>query len=371
MRDMLSSKSLVLDLFKTKIQFHKYLFIREEKEMPAKDSNGLLTDELVAEFARLDFRGMNAEAFRALICSDKHRSVRFQTYVQFCPTETLNHVSDRVIADLEYLMKHEFGNYLVQRLVKRDALLSKTVEDCCRTNFVDLASNEYSSRVMQTMLAQSDAFRLFALDSLRSNMRLCFSQMSVVFLLSMSIGIAKSDAEISFVRDYIISDIQNTFSSKFFKRVGISFLEKASQADLDLVFTRLNMSANLERFLADKYYTYIVLVFLKALHGPALEALTLFIKTNLVSAVKAKYFKFMMLSLVKECLPAAVSLVNNALLHVPTAQLRRLLEEDIHYLYFYCYLTVLTTPERNSDRQIAFLQAIDDEFGIVDNLRKF
>lgn len=365
------NKQIILDILDSKMVNHKYLFIKHNKKANSVADEEPVKFDDFKSLEEINFALLNLEEFRDLSCKGKTQSLKFQEFVSACSESTLKKIKHRVVPDLQFILKNDYGNYLIQRIIKRDPSFSALLEAYFKKEFFDLAINEYSSRAMQSLLYQSDAFRLFVLKTLEKRIDLCYTHISVAFLLSVSIAQAKGLPEIEFYRNLILTKIESVLASKFMKRVAVSLLEKLRNSDLDIVFEKLNIGCNLEKYLSDKYYTYILLVFVQNCHSRTMTSLVGLIQYKLFDLLQTKYFKFMMLSLVQQERTQAVFVINSALSRACPYQLQKLAAHDFSYIYFYSYMVVLTTPDSDLAGLRRFMNKMTANFQLAGHLRKF
>jgi len=365
------NKKIILEILDSKLVNHKYLFIKHNKKTNSDGEEVASKHDDFISLQKINFSSLGQNEFRDISCKGKTQSLKFQDFVTSCSDSTLKLIKQRVIPDLEFILKNDYGNYLIQRIIKRDPSFSALLETFFKREFISLAVNEFSSRAMQSLLYQSESFRRFVLETLENRIDLCYSHISAAFLLSVSIAQATHRSEIEFYRNLVLNNIEKVLASKFMKRVAVSLLEKLDHQDLDLVFERLNIGCNLEKYLSDKYYTYILLVFVEKCHSKTMNSLVGLVRYSLSNILKTKYFKFMMLSLVQQNRTSAVSAMSTALAEACPYQLQKLATHDFNYIYFYCYLVVLTLPESDATGLRQFMLKMTAKFRIADHLRKF
>lgn len=367
----LMSKKIILEVLDSRLIGNKYLFIKHATKpysLIAKGSNKTSDFE---GLAGVDFSKLTLEEFRDISCKGKDQSLRFQDFVSTCSDSTLNNIIQRVVPDLNFILKNDYGNYLIQRIINRDPSFSTQLETYFKRDFFELAVNEFSSRAMQSLLYKSDSFRRFVMQTLEQRIDLCYSHISAAFLLSVSIGQAKNCAEFDYFRKLILAEIEEIVEAKFMKRVAVSLLERLDKEDLDVVFDRLNLGCNLEKHLSDKYYTYILLVFAENCHSRTMTSLVGLVQYKLSDLLQTKYFKFLVLSLVQQGRTEAVKTINAALRAACPHQIQRLASFNYDYIYFYCYLTVLTMKDDDSTSLRRFMKKMTSHFQLADHLRKF
>jgi len=347
-------KTLILDRLSQHLSTHRYLSIREIKDHVQPEDQVVVDSREQAKFCQLEFGRIGVRPFRQVCCSGKMQSVAFQQYVSLCSDHTLNQITNCIEKDIYFIVKNEFGNYVVQRILKRDRQFVQRMEEFCMANFLDLTLDEFASRVMQALIPLSPKFRKFTLATFSQRLDLCFESISAVFLISMAISCSTDPSEYSFVRELVVGDTARLLSSKFFKRVVVSFLEKASIADLDALAKQLDICSFVS-LLSDKYRTYLLLVFLQRAHRPTLAALGREIRTNLYPLLQAKFFKFLVTSLIHSDSGEALHQMHMAFRSVDASTLRSLHCMDKDYLRYFVYIAVATAVNNDIAQLPTFL----------------
>lgn len=104
--------------------------------------------------------GLESLSDRALfeMCiKSKAVSYELQSFIENCQEIWIPALAKRIIKWIPSLLKHPFGNYVVQRLLLRSEYVRKATSQHCLQNLKEYAVNEFSSRVMQA-LAETDIF---------------------------------------------------------------------------------------------------------------------------------------------------------------------------------------------------------------------
>ena len=357
------SPQAVLDRICVRLKKHKYLFIKAQKPK-AKSDFCSSSEASVSLFSDANFEDLTVESFRSICCLSKESSLCFQQYLEKCASEVLGAVKRLLLHDLDFLIKHEYGCYVMQRILHRDLGLLAEIEPYCMEQFLALATNEFSSRVLQVLIRHSREFRVFTLKSLKEHLDLCFNNISVVFILAAAIESAANVAEFDFVRSLLLSDAQAYMSSKYFKRILVVFLENTRAEDLDLMFEDLRVSSGVLNFLTEKYYTYILLALLKRNHKRSVKLVLGSLKRELPALMHTKYFKFLVLSLLESEDRALLQKLHSAFESVPRSEVDRLKKEEPDYFLFYAYCSISSAIEQPHAID-ACIKNLDHSFGLL------
>lgn len=129
------------------------------------------------------------------------------------------------------LITHKFGSYVLQKLLSKDDLTMDLLMAYCLENFNSLILNEYSSRVMQSLIEKSSDFRKKALEKFEANFDLSLSKTTSVFLLISCIKCAEDSREYRF----LILKLRSSpclIGLKIFQRVLLAYVQHCSIGEL-------------------------------------------------------------------------------------------------------------------------------------------
>lgn len=267
----------------------------------------------------------------------KASSLSLQFFAERCPPECLDRLSELVKSNLDALITHNFGSYLVQRMLTRDRRLAPHLIRFCQSNFLLLANNEYSSRVMQRLMELSPSFRIFAMKSFRYNLCSFTEGVAAGFLVSAGILKAHSEEE----RDIFTHSIQKQtmtqlLENKYFKKILVTYIASCSEARLDAIFESLGIEDSIFSFLQDKHSCFVIMKFLERKHKQTASALLRSIQFSPIEAVSAKFFGYFIgLLIKKEETRPLIPHVSAQLRSISRAKFSCLLEEPVLY-QVYC-----------------------------------
>ncbi len=223
----------------------------------------------------------------------KSQSIALQNYILKCSQEDTEILCKNLTKNsIAKMIIHQFGNYTVQELVKKSIPFRKRVEEYCQEDFYILADTEYSSRVMQILIEESDSFRFFAFSCCEANLGRMVERISSVFLITSCIRSAKSEKEYNFMVKELSNNVRPWVSKKYFKRIIVSILQSCNPPTLQLVYNLLELENNILKFFEDKYSSYVVLTFVERGHQPTIQLLAYIIQQDVISLLEAEYFRF-------------------------------------------------------------------------------
>ena len=294
---------------------------------------------------------------------DRNMNISFQHFIMICDQGTLDIIVSKVNEHLYTIMKDKYGNYLIQKLIKRDAKFMKKIEAVSKSNFTELAENEYSSRVLQALVYESSEFRLFVHQYFRNNLVTGISKISSMFILLIAIKCSSSSLEYVYIVDQFVAN-PLLFEYKLFKRVLIGYIQFADDMTVvDRIWKTLS-GMPFGNFFDLKFGALILLMLVKRGHQKAMTKIALSIHTSLPNLVTRRYFKLVAEKLLHPKYAAIHSLVSEALQQTSIETLNEIREKSKTDFYFVVYL-IISSHSKESDKQQLqrFVAEVELKFG--------
>lgn len=256
------------------------------------------TEELHALF-NMDFSNLGADESINIIVANKKISLAFQQLVWTCWLDRFPGLSKSILNGIRKLMSHPLGNYVLKKIIEKDIQARNATETICREDFEKLCTDQYASRVIQTLIESSASFRQFSTDYFRHNAWRYVDSMPAVYLLVAVIDCSEEDAEIDFVRQMIAEGRNRLAASKYAKRVVVAYLLKVADVRLQEVFKLFdfNSKGSLLKLFNEKFASYILLTFVCREFEPAIDLLAGYIETSLNQLLRTKHFMFILTKL--------------------------------------------------------------------------
>lgn len=269
-----------------------------------------------------------------LVSKSKPVSQALQRYIEVVPQIPAN-LETFCMRHLVELVVNNLGNYVIQKVLPRSIQLLEAVVNHCSLNFWQLLQDEYASRVMQLLVGLSDGFRCTVLGNFRKDHEAFFGSVAGVFLASVSIKSAKSDTEYEFVVDLLCKAPSQLASCRYSCRVLVSVVEVCSQETLDRLVAKLNLDQGIERYLGDKFASYMMVGLLLRNHDKAVNSLIKAIHSYIRKLFECKCWKLFAVRLFKRNNPEVMARIYHALTTVDEAQLTSLRRRtDFRLLYW-------------------------------------
>ncbi len=137
----------------------------------------------------------------AMCLQDKHGSIQVQRYLKQIDAEEAQPVID-LLTDpqhLNRLLTDRFGSYIIQLLVVRDRSVFNRVAGVVLGDSIELASNEFSSRIMQRMFQLDRDFSVRCFELMKDEFHQVITSFSGSILLAKLMPFLPSEACHAFV----------------------------------------------------------------------------------------------------------------------------------------------------------------------------
>lgn len=300
----------------------------------------------------LQLKEMSIMDFRNLGTLNKESSQDLQIFMELCKPEVLRIVGQLILRDLHYLVKHPFGNYVVQKQLILDQVFAKKLETLSLKYLTDWAQNEFSSRVLQSVLRHYPTFRKAVFMEYQDKLSLCFESISIVFLLSAAMQASGPKSDLEFLIRDITENPEKWIKNKYSKRLIISFIQIAPLKSLDVLVHKMKIADNMIELLEDKFNVYLIIGLLKREHPLTMISLQNSIRYSFESLFKAKHMMFF-INLMVDFEGKIQSFVVSELVRIDTNSMIQLKMRKPHL--FRCLLLdtlILISDDSSLDRYI-------------------
>jgi hypothetical protein len=253
----------------------------------------LLTETLLLQ--------MDSKDMLSLVTSDKASAVALQVLLETCSMACKAAVQSVVSENVEKLLVHRTGSYLVQKLLTSgtEEFQPQVVKNC-QDNFNKLASNEFASRVMQKLLEINEGFKKFVLKRLSQDLTPFVRDFSAVFLVSGAVQAAETDEERVFVRNTLAQNPKKWLQNKYFKRILVCYLQTCSTSELTTTYMIFRKGSSIFTALEEKYCSLVLLTFIeRGLIVAQTETLTL-LSFHCTEMIGLKFFGYFVSQLLRK-----------------------------------------------------------------------
>ena len=151
------------------------------------------------------------------------------------------------------------GSHLVCFLLTKSLAFFWHLELYCLSNLRSLSLQDYSCRVLRTVLRRSDVVKQKILLEFRTDFDFCIKNFHPIFLLTEAIKQASNPQDFDFIVEILKKDTTNrVLSSKYFKRILLTLFQYCSTLQLESIERCMDLNSNLHLYLNSKISANIV-----------------------------------------------------------------------------------------------------------------
>ena len=271
----------------------QFLGLSSVKHDPSPQKNRLreisFNRELTEQITMASILKMKPEMFFNLATSSKESSICLQILITESQEKHLGNLAVLMKPYLPQLIIHPFGNFVIQRLISRHLLTLGDTINFAKEAFSDLIANEYSSRVIQVLIETCSDFRTFCLHFFRHNFDASIQSNSASLLLVACIANSRDSRLCGFVVDNLRYQ-PRILSNKFFKKILISFIQIASDEQMDWIAWILKVPIMISELFSRKASSATVMALIERKHQLTLEALYMHLESCPGRLFDSKFF---------------------------------------------------------------------------------
>jgi hypothetical protein len=190
-------------------------FMAEEERSLNKYLAGLkprnLIFQLVQTLDSTDLEELDPSSLLGLVTQSKHHTAALQIYFQRISSLSKK-LTNMIISIIPNLVQEKFGCQFLRRVAVQSDGVMQVLCRYCIQSFVQLSTNEFSSRVMQTLATVQPVFRIKCFEAICEFWDILACRAPVYFLLEVCVKASSNRDEA-------------------FKRVGTRLLESAKRAN--------------------------------------------------------------------------------------------------------------------------------------------
>lgn len=235
---------------------------------------------------------MTEAEFIKLITGPKELVLSVQLLLETASPACMATVEKFMTRSLGALIVHRNGSYAVQTLLLHSQTFFYAAINYCRTNFMNLTSNEFASRVMQRLMERNKDFLDFCLRCISKHFDYFMGDFPSVFLVSAAVMLTDDPMKIEFIIGNFSHDRLKWIKNKYFKRVLVTFLSYCNPSTLAQAFEIFKSSVSGRQCFEDKYTSLVLLAFLDRQHREAQSYLYRALTCNLIACLHGKYFDY-------------------------------------------------------------------------------
>lgn len=304
---------------------------------------------------------MSPQELLNLMTSDKASAVALQVLLGQCSYACKATIQSVVSENMELLLVHRTGSYLVQKLLSEAGpCFTEKINNICQKEFNKLVSNEFASRVMQKMLEVNEAFKTSVLDRLKTDLSPYVKDFSAVFLVSGAVQAADTDKDRAFVKDTLAQNPKKWLINKYFKRVFVTYLQTCSLSDLADSYVLFKSGTSLFASLEEKYCSLVLLTFVERGLLQAQEDILELLHGSCAQIIGIKYFGYFISQLLRKCsVREFVRRVDRTLRNVVSVTFKSLMVDPSLYKIYSSVIIEIQNficSERRSETEATLIQ---------------
>jgi hypothetical protein len=211
-------------------------FLAEEERSLNKYLAGLkprnLIFQLVESLDSTDLEEINPSLLLELVTRSKHHSAAFQIHFQRMSTVSKK-LTNMIISIIPNLVQEKYGCQFLRRVVVQSDEAMQVLCKFCIKCFVQLSTNEYSSRVMQTLAVVQPLFRLKCLEAICHFWGILTCRAPVYFLLEVCLK-SSHNTEEAFRRvgNRLLESVKRANENKPLRKISCLYLQYCDKDDL-------------------------------------------------------------------------------------------------------------------------------------------
>ena len=219
--------------------------------------------------------------------------------------------------------------------------------------------NEYSSRILQKLIENSQEFYQKSRDILIECFDLALTQTSSVFLVTACIAKASDVSD----NDYIIDKLnirQDLIRLRAYQKILLAYVQRCCPNRIEQVYRSVFNAISLDQLLKDRYSTYAVLAIVNKAKASVLERLVRLIKSEQVFTKSPIFLPNLIIGLTTILingnmnLPMCLDLGQMVTHHMLQPQVLRNKKDKV----FYAYIQLLLSQDASSSVVISTIKLI-------------
>ena len=232
-----------------------------------------------------------------LSLKDKQSSMVVQQYIDRSDGFSLNVISVLLLGHLDQLLQDPFGSYVVQHLMRVHRPTLVMVIDHVSKNLLQMATNEYSSRVIQSIFDIEQDFCLRILPNLVQMFDKLINSFSGSILLTKLVSVVEDDSIYSiFVK--ILEQNKEYLRKAYFNRMLSTLVSCCSEHMLDQVVELT--AGHIWELMNDKFGNCVLQTYYRRSHARGVQLIEESAGEHYEVFLTRRYPKIMMINLMSE-----------------------------------------------------------------------
>jgi len=255
--------------------------------------------EMLTFICNIKWTSLRTSDFLKLATSGKTSSASIQAFIEDTPVS--HELVSIVNKSREVLIKDRFGCHVLRRMLTKSPYLFTQIKRLTLARFVEMASNECSSRVMQFIAVQDEHYRKNCIELFVSNWKRVITHVASNYLLSVCLKHTDNSSDaFKSIGAALYSKRHSLLEVKYDKRILVTYIEYCREPHLETFFNILRFNRQFVQRCDDKYMVYIFRLLLRRGHKQSERLLYLHLNTSLISCMATKYFETLLSEIFKD-----------------------------------------------------------------------
>ena len=182
------------------------------------------------------------------------------------------------------LLVSKFGCHIIKTLLSKSDQLFDRLSLLVMSSFEAMCSDQFASKVVQSMAESSFAFRLLCIEKICESWDRIYTYISTTYLLTYCLKNTPADSvQFKLVGQCLIDRIDSISRNKYNKRFLVSYLEACPQNQLNIFFKALRFEHLFHKRCRDKYMLRVFAVLLRRAHGRSEKLIISWVNNSLDS----------------------------------------------------------------------------------------
>ena len=212
--------------------------------------------------------------------SSKNHSMALQQFIFQSWNGQFPSLPRCVLENLSWLIVHPWGSYVVKQLARVDPSFMRGLESYCRENFAILSANQYSSRVLEAVVCNSESFRVFVCNKLNLNPGRIVAEPPVFFIAKSLILCSKKGTDFPFIWELLQGAKLQCNSFHCMKKLMIFYTQIAPEKSLTAIADILKLRKHLRSGLNDRLLTQVTCELILRGHLQTIQSAAAEIRNN-------------------------------------------------------------------------------------------
>ncbi len=219
----------------------------------------------------------------------------FKQIVSEISQTQIENAAKMAIDQIAQIINTKRGFHLTSKLVDRSEVFVDYLMNLNITEMMAFLERIVGSKTLQYLLKVRSEYIQISMDNLRKHFDAMSSTVPGIYFICECIRQArKQEIDIYWLFDFLLSDCAKVLTSKYRKRILLTYLETGERKYQDRIYNEVLSLLNIEQIFGDKYDTLIIGEMMNHNHKPATNQVMTIVKKQSIKLFKNGYFKVML-----------------------------------------------------------------------------